>query len=84
MTATRNNAFVKIDSKGTVLVHEDPDELIQGGLPGEHFHLNASQYSVINNNIHLKIYEPVSNDTAEILFNDDGDVLMEWGGDYAS
>lgn len=84
MPALRNNALIKLSSDGGVLVHEDPSQSIQGGLPNEHYHLNEEQYNLINTNVHLKIYEPVSNDTAEILFNDDGDVLMEWGGDYAS
>lgn len=84
MTALRNNAITILSGRRRGIVHEDPLESIQGGLPNEHYHLNEEQHNAINTNAHLKIFEPVSNDTAEILFNDDGDVLMEWGGDYAS
>lgn len=31
-----------------------------------------------------KIYEPVVGEGYELMFSEDGDILMAWGGDYAS
>lgn len=69
-------------------IHEEEDQPIQGGSPGEHFHLTAAQYAFIANLTEngipfpeIRIYEPVAA-TEEILFSEEsGDCLMAWGGE---
>lgn len=70
MPALRNNAFVRID------FGEDAPPVVN--------ELTEEELLAIQNKLHLRIYEPVTNDTAEILFNDDGDILMEWSGEYVT
>ena len=68
------------------LVHETASQEIQGGKPGQHFHLTSQQWAFIETLVALgidfpdvRIYEPVAANN-EIIFADNGDVVMSWGG----
>lgn len=66
------------------IVHERPEELIQGGASGEHYHLTAAEYANLGTGGgSSKIYEPVCTN-GEINFTSSGDILMAWGGRYAT
>lgn len=73
---------------GGGLVHEDPAQLIQGGLPNEHYHMTHAQQLEVDSlylvlPIANKIYEPVMG-SSELALTTSGDCLMAWGGSYAS
>lgn len=66
------------------IVHERPEELIQGGAPGEHYHLTAAEHADLGAAIAAgKIYEPLMA-AGELVLDPDEDIMMAWGGSYAS
>lgn len=54
-----------------LLIHEDPAQLIQGGKPGEHYHLDLAEYTAVGEYIFL---EPVTAGD-EIVFDSSGDIV---------
>lgn len=67
------------------LVHEDPKQLIQGGSAGEHYHVTTAELARLQELVNpgIPIYEPVTA-AGEILFDNNGDVLMDHGGSYVT
>lgn len=66
------------------IVHERPNELIQGGALGEHYHLTALEYANLGAAIASgKIYEPIMA-SGELVLDPNKDVMMAWGGSYAA
>lgn len=65
-------------------LHEVAEQNIQGGAPGEHYHLTLSERTNILAMLNMgqKIYEPVMQDGA-LLMNGD-DCLVAWGGYHAT
>jgi hypothetical protein len=51
-------------------------ENMLGVLPVEHGGTGSA--------LGIKVYEPVIGAPTEILYNDAGDILMAWGGEYVS
>lgn len=80
-------AIIKHVESSLGLVHENPDQAIQGGAPGEHFHLTEDEHSFVQElfeeGVEQKIYEPVMNEAALVLTLS-GDCLVAFGGSYAS
>lgn len=71
-------------SGGFTIVHERPEESIQGGAPGEHYHLTAAEYTTLGAGVASgKIYEPLMA-AGELVLNPEEDIMMAWGGSYAS
>jgi hypothetical protein len=64
-----------------VLMHEDPAQQIQGGSPGEHYHLTAAQ---VAQTAQHKVYEPVYINGEPVFVGDPLDILVAWGGKYAA
>ena len=67
------------------LTHEKPEELIQGGSPGEHYHLTEAEHTGVQSllTVGAKIYEPVYKNF-EPMFSSGGDIMMAWGGSYVA
>lgn len=83
-------AIIKHVESNLGLVHENPDQAIQGGAPGEHFHLTENEHTFLQelfaNGVAQKIYEPMMANDEFVYIEVDGqlDVVTAWGGDYAS
>ena len=57
-------------------VHENPSQNIQGGLPGEHYHLSAALYSALIGLINNPIYsELVTSNSGELVTSNSGDTV---------
>jgi hypothetical protein len=54
------------------IIHEDSLQNIQGGLPNQHYHLNATEYA----NMRAGGYEP-SIICGEILLDTNGEIVMQ-------
>lgn len=66
------------------IVHERVSEAIQGGAPGEHYHLTALEYANLGTGGGSgKIYEPLMA-SGELVLDPTEDIMMAWGGSYAS
>jgi hypothetical protein len=67
----------KTTSDTDELIHEDPDQAIQGGSSGQHYHLTAAQHSYLAAVIANPIYsEPVMTSAGEIVTAVGGDIVM--------
>lgn len=73
------------------LVHEDAKQQIQGGLPGEHYHLSAALYQHLINLAGNPVYsETILSDSGEGILTNSNDVIIvlvnstgqEIGSDY--
>lgn len=53
------------------LIHEDPDQSIQGGSIGEHYHLTKAEWER-----RVSYLEPLASSTAQVLHSINGDILM--------
>ncbi len=53
------------------LIHENPLQEIQGGAPGEHYHLTKKQHDYAS-----YYFEPVMTITGDIVTVDSGDIVM--------
>lgn len=87
MSAYKPNAFVPgLGVTGIVgenlLVHEDPVELIQGGIPGEHYHLTEDQHTYLEHiaEVGISLFEPVAIENEIVFDGGTGDVLMDFMG----
>jgi hypothetical protein len=79
-----------------VPVHERPAEQIQGGVPGEHYHLDAAEHELMQRLYEIgelkltAIYEPMVEGQIEgdFLYEElpDGsiDIMVDFGGKYAT
>lgn len=79
-------AISKVTFPVLPLIHEELTQDIQGGSPGEHFHLTAEQHAWVADNKANGIlqYEPVAVN-GELLFDEaTGDVLMNQGELYVA
>lgn len=67
------------------IVHETASQNIQGGIPGERFHITEAEHEFVQNatTTGLKIYEPVMYN-GDLVLDSNGDVAVAWGGKYAS
>lgn len=90
MSGILRPSFIVKNSAGSsftgefTIVHERPEELIQGGAPGEHYHLTALEYANLGTGGGSgKIYEPLMA-SGELVLDPSEDVMMAWGGSYAS
>lgn len=45
--------------------------------------LTSAELEAIHSRLHLRIYEPVVA-PFELMFTIDGDIMMAWGGEYAT
>ena len=62
-----------IDKALVGLIHENPLQQIQGGAPGEHYHLTAAQHA------RASFYaEPAMTISGEIITIRSGDIVMEF------
>lgn len=60
------------------LIHEDPSQEVQGGLPGEHYHLSAALYDRLIQLINNPVYsEVVSSKTGALMISKTGDVMHQ-------
>jgi hypothetical protein len=69
------------------IIHETAAQNIQGGSPGEHYHLTEEEHAAVAalQGGALKLYEPVMDGTTgELAVTVDGDCLMAWGGEYVA
>ena len=66
-----------------VLVHEDTEESIQGGIAGEHYHLSAAELAQALTPAINDIYEPIMIGGA-LVTTVAGDLLMADGGHDAA
>jgi len=65
-----------IRRRATSLVHEDASQNIQGGLPGEHYHISAEMYAALIEQINNPSYsESITSIAGENIFVDSGDIL---------
>lgn len=59
------------------LVHEDPSQRIQGGLPGQHYHLSKELYQWLISDSQNQFYaEPIMTLGGEIITSLTGDIAM--------
>lgn len=60
------------------LIHEDPSQDVQGGLPGEHYHLSATAYQGLLNLLRNPTYaEPIMTRGGAIMTALSGDIMMQ-------
>lgn len=86
MSAYRPNAIVPTTSGSPTgfggIVHEDPDQLIQGGQSNEHYHLTEAEHTYLTHvsEVGIPLYEPIAV-AGEIIFDSvTGDVYMGLAG----
>lgn len=61
---------------GLPIVHELDSQAIQGGKPGEHYHLNQHLHDQLSLN-GIQYSEPILTATSEFMFSEaDGDIMM--------
>ena len=57
------------------LVHELPDQEIQGGSIGEHYHLDEEQHQWVQDGMQY-VLEPLCSSEADTMYAADGDVVF--------
>lgn len=76
-TAKKLSATNPVPPDAMFNVHEEPTQDIQGGSPGEHYHITEAELDFLQAQMATPpvVYEPVCED-GEALFDDSGDILM--------
>lgn len=83
-------AIIKLVEGNLGLVHENPGQNIQGGAPGEHYHLTEDEHAFLQglftNGIAQKVIEPVMCNDEFVFVEVDGqlDCITAWSGDYVT
>lgn len=68
--------FIKSGAGGSsdTVVHETAEQNIQGGLPGEHFHLNQAEKTWVED-MQITVFEPLCSSEADTMFSSEGDAM---------
>jgi len=68
-----------INNNSIPIIHEDDDQFIQGGLPGEHYHLSAAAHAALVEILTSKLSaaEPMTSLTGEIMLAKSGDIIVQ-------
>lgn len=72
-------------NQGLPIIHEEPTQMIQGGSSNQHYHLTAAELALLQRiaSKGIPAFSPLVTVSADLIFDNEGNLVLGIGGWYA-